>query len=140
MIYFTTLFYNIITFLNGRSFSVLGHSTLRHFKRRKWSFVPLHKKRYIQLLQFALFRVFNYYRKSTQIFLRLKFHINSSIQIPLRVKLEILRNSSNIFRRSHRRCSIQKAVLKNFTIFTGKQLWWSLLFKQNCRISSLQLY
>ena len=35
-------------------------------------------------------------------------------------KLEFLRNSSTIFRSSH-------AVLKNFAIFTGKQLWWSLL-------------
>ena len=29
---------------------------------------------------------------------------------------------------SHRRCSIKKAVLKNFTIFTGKHLCWSLFF------------
>ena len=25
---------------------------------------------------------------------------------------------------------MQKAVLKNFLIFTGKQLWWSLLFNK----------
>ena len=31
-------------FLNARYFSVLGQSTLRNFKRHKWSFVPLHKK------------------------------------------------------------------------------------------------
>ena len=31
-------------------------------------------------------------------------------------------------RRSHVRCSIKKAVLKNFAIFTGKQLCWSLFF------------
>ena len=31
-------------FLNARYFSVLGESTLRKFKRHKWSFVPLHKK------------------------------------------------------------------------------------------------
>ena len=30
------------------------------------------------------------------------------------------------FRRSHWRCSIKKAVLKNFAIFTGKHLCWSL--------------
>ena len=41
---------------------------------------------------------------------------------PSKVKLEFLRNSSTIFSNSHRRCSIQKTVLKNFTIFTGKQL------------------
>ena len=28
-------------------------------------------------------------------------------------------------RSSHRRCSIKKAVLKNFAIFTGKHLRWS---------------
>ena len=30
-------------------------------------------------------------------------------------------------RSSHQRCSIEKAVLKNFAIFTGKHLCWSLL-------------
>ena len=29
---------------------------------------------------------------------------------------------------SHRRCSIKKAVVKNFTMFTGKHLCWSLFF------------
>ena len=29
-------------------------------------------------------------------------------------------------RSSHQRCSIEKAVLKNFTISTGKRLRWSL--------------
>ena len=29
---------------------------------------------------------------------------------------------------SHRRCYITKAVLKNFAIFTGKHLCWSLFF------------
>ena len=29
-------------------------------------------------------------------------------------------------RSSHQRCSIEKPVLKNFVIFTGKQLYWSL--------------
>ena len=29
-------------------------------------------------------------------------------------------------RSSHQRCSIEKAVLKNFAIFTGKHLHWSL--------------
>ena len=31
------------------------------------------------------------------------------------------------FRSSHQSCSIEKAVLKNFTIFTGKHQCWSLL-------------
>ena len=35
---------------------------------------------------------------------------------------EILRNYSTIFRSSHRRCSIKKAILKYFVIFTGKHL------------------
>ena len=30
-------------------------------------------------------------------------------------------------RSSHQRCSIEKAILKNFAIFTGKHLCWSLL-------------
>ena len=30
------------------------------------------------------------------------------------------------FRSSHQSCSIEKAVLKNFAIFTGKHLCWSL--------------
>ena len=50
---------------------------------------------------------------------------------PSKVKLEFLRNSSTIFRSSHRRCSIQKAVLRNFAIFTGKQLWWSFFWLKN---------
>ena len=40
--------------------------------------------------------------------------------------------SNRIFffqKRSHRRCSIKKAVLKNFAIFTGKHLHWSLFLK-----------
>ena len=32
-----------------------------------------------------------------------------------------------VIRNSHRRCSIKKAVLKHFAIFTGKHLCWNLL-------------
>ena len=32
----------------------------------------------------------------------------------------------SISRSSHRRCSVDKGVLKNFAIFTGKHLSWSL--------------
>ena len=39
-----------------------------------------------------------------------------------RLPLEIPRNSSTIFRSNHRRCSIKKAFLKHFVIFTGKHL------------------
>ena len=40
-------------------------------------------------------------------------------------------NPSTIFRSSHRRCCLRKAVLKNFVIFTaGKQLWWNLFFNK----------
>ena len=42
-----------------------------------------------------------------------------------KVELEILRNFSTIFRSSHRRCSIKKAI-KLFVIFTGKHLCWGL--------------
>ena len=35
---------------------------------------------------------------------------------------EVLGNYSTIFRSSHRRCSIKKAILKHFVIFTGKHL------------------
>ena len=40
---------------------------------------------------------------------------------------EILRNYSTIFRSSHQRCSIKKAILKYFVIFTGKHLCRGLL-------------
>ena len=36
----------------------------------------------------------------------------------------------NIYRSSHRRFSIEKGVLKNFTKFTGKHLYPSLFFKK----------
>ena len=38
-------------------------------------------------------------------------------------------------RSSHQRCSIEKAVLKNFAIFTRKHLCWSLF----CGLQNLQL-
>ena len=39
-------------------------------------------------------------------------------------------NISTIFRSSYRKCSIKKAILKYFVIFTGKRLWWCLFFNQ----------
>ena len=56
---------------------------------------------------------------------------------PLRILLykyfsiwEILKNYSTIFRSSHWRCSIKKAILKNFVIFTGKYLCRGLFFNK----------
>ena len=43
---------------------------------------------------------------------------------------EIHRNYSTIFRSSHRRCSIKKAILKHFVIFTGKHLCRGLFFNK----------
>ena len=73
-----------------------------------------------------LFHVFIYYRMFLQIFLFYKFFCTNISQ----VELEILRNSSTIFRSSHWRCSIKKAVLKHFVIFTGKHLCWGLFFNK----------
>ena len=35
-----------------------------------------------------------------------------------------------IFRSSYRKCHVKKAALKDFAIFTGKRLCWSLFFKK----------
>ena len=43
---------------------------------------------------------------------------------------EIARNYSNILRSSHWRCSIKKAILKHFGIFTGKHLCRGLSFNK----------
>ena len=43
---------------------------------------------------------------------------------------EILRNYSIVFRSSHQRCSIKKAILKYFVIFTGKHLCRCLFFNK----------
>ena len=66
-------------FLNGRCFSVLGHSTLRNFKRHRWSFVPLHKNPCSQYPQFTLFYIFNQ-RKFIQISLEFKHKLEFLIQ------------------------------------------------------------
>ena len=62
-----------------------------------------------------------YYTASLQIFT----FVNSSVQI---FELEILINSSTIFRRNHRMCSIKKAILKHFVIYTGKHMCRGLYF------------
>ena len=43
---------------------------------------------------------------------------------------EILRNYSIIFRSSHLRCSIKKAITEHFVIFTGKHLCRRLFFNK----------
>ena len=43
---------------------------------------------------------------------------------------EILRNYSTIFRSSHQRCSIKKAILEHFVIFTGKHRCRGLFFNK----------
>ena len=35
-------------------------------------------------------------------------------------------NNHSLIRCSHRRCSVEKDVLKNFAVFTGKHLCWSV--------------
>ena len=74
--------------------------------------------KYRKSLQFTLFHVFIYYRTFLQILLFYKFFCTNISQ----VESEIHRNSSTIFRSSHRRCSIKKGFLKHCVIFTGKQL------------------
>ena len=97
----------------------------------------------------------------------LKMHLYDSIELPLssifhtthpfvkktynyenfgRKSLLFFRNlklhnglESSIKRSSHRRCSIGKGVLTNFTKFTGKHLCQSLSFKLSCRSQALGL-
>ena len=73
-----------------------------------------------------LFHVSIYYRTSLQIFLFYKFFCTNISQ----VELEILRDSSTIFRSSHWRCYIKKAILKHFVIFTRKHLCWDLFINE----------
>ena len=68
-----------------------------------------------------LFHVFIYYITSLQIFHFYEFLCYFSSWI---------RNSSTIFRSSHQRCSIKKAFLKDFVIFTGKHLFKGLFFNK----------
>ena len=45
-------------------------------------------------------------------------------------KIHSINSLKTKYRSSHPRCSIRKAVLKNFAIFTGKHLCWSLCFNK----------
>ena len=54
--------------------------------------------------------------------------------------IENMKTSENQrFRNSHCKCSIRKGIIKNFAIFTGKHLRWSLVSK-SCRTGGLKLY
>ena len=68
--------------------------------------------------------LFTTHRTFLQIFLVSKLFCTNTYQ----VELEILRNSSTIFRSSHRRCSIKNAIIKHFVIFTEKHLCCGLFF------------
>ena len=46
---------------------------------------------------------------------------------------------NDCFRSSHRRCSIKKGVLENFTKFTGKHLYQTLFFNKVAGLSTLAL-
>ena len=54
----------------------------------------------------------------------------SSLTTERLYKFFSFRNSSTIFRSSHWRCSIKKAILKHFVIFAGKHLCWGLFFNR----------
>ena len=120
-----------------RVFPFLGHSTLRilnvasdHSCRVQFSFSGLIMvfSKFSQLditacIKSCVYNNFNlrYFMSSIIERLQKSFSfINSSVQIQL--ELEILGNSSTIFRSSLRRYSIKKLFLKIFVIFTGKHL------------------
>ena len=86
----------------------------------------LHKQHCLEQLQFMLFHVFIYDITFLQIFHFYQFLCTNISQI----ELEILRNSSIIFRSSHQIGSIKKAILKLFVILTGKHLCRGLFFNK----------
>ena len=107
-----------VAFLNGRYFSVLAHSTLRNLRYFLSSII----------------------KSTTTNLYQVKTYAN-----PSKVKFKLFRNSPAIFRSIHRRCSTQKVVLKNLSIFTEKQLWWSLFFNnvgkiQACNFITTQVF
>ena len=76
------------------------------------------------------------WKKRNQIRLPITFNFPQEVPSPLKVfkgnliwiltRVAGLKKCLNS-RSSHKSCSIEKAVLKNFAIFTGKHLCWSLL-------------
>ena len=56
----------------------------------------------------------------------MSIHVNHNSRLQI-IQLEF--TSKIKFRSSQQRCSIKKGVFKNFAIFTGKHLCWSLLNK-----------
>ena len=55
-----------------------------------------------------------------------KEHLNMFITERFIEKTVSVWDSGKKFRKSHMSCFVKKAVLKNFAIFTGKGLCWSL--------------
>ena len=56
----------------------------------------------------------------------LKYLLSVSVSESECLWSRILESSPRLSKNSHRRCSIKKNFLKNFAIFTGKHLRWSL--------------
>ena len=131
------------SFLNGRVFSFLGHSTPRilnvtsdHscriwflFFRLKMIFSKSSQLDITACIKNCVYNNFNLCYFMSSIIKRLYksfSFINSSVQIQL--ELEFLRNSSTIFRSNHRRCSIKKLFLKKFCDIHTKTLALGSLF------------
>ena len=78
---------------------------------------------------FKFFKFFEWHQIAQNMAYCNTFQTNVPFLKPLKTK----------YKSSHRRCSMQKAVLKNFAIFTGKQLLW-ILFPVNMRIFKEHLF
>ena len=71
------------------------------------------------------------------VFLKVEYlgRIALSTECEMLSKLSFIMNVfSNIFRSSHRRCSVKKCVLRNFEKFTGKNLCQRLFFNKVARL------
>ena len=75
----------------------------------------------------------NYDRSLSEVKTLTRIYYKSFFTNPFKVKLEFVRNFSTIFRSSHVRCSIQKAVFKNFVIFT-KETSMQVFSREICKI------
>ena len=108
----------------------LGHSTPQSFVIicAVYSFVFWFENGFLQIKSSKYYCL----RNICVIFLLCQFlFANTS-----KVELEILRNSSTIFRSSHQVSSIKKAFLKHFVIVAGKYLCKSLFFN---KVAGLQV-
>ena len=78
---------------------------------------------------------YSYFTKSCRFFVASRGWIQYSTiqtQILKTPQVIIVTIKIMLFRSSHKRWSMQKAVLKNFAIFTGKHLCWRLLIQHRC--------